>query len=101
MRRFEFNDGTSHKFWEIRVEGETYTVHYGRMGSSGQTATKVFPSAAEAEKKATSMIASKRKKGYAEVEAVAAASTPVKGVIDRLLANPGDAEAWGVLADQL
>ena len=36
MRRFEFSEGASNKFWEIAVEGAAFTVRYGKIGSSGQ-----------------------------------------------------------------
>lgn len=100
MRRFEFSDGTSDKFWEIAVEGETYTVRYGRKGTDGQTSTKVFGSPAEAEKKAASAIAGKVKKGYLEVEASERAVDPTEALIARLQADPA-ADAWSVLADRL
>lgn len=101
MRRFEFDDGSSKKFWEIQVDGESYTVHYGRLGTNGQTSTKVFSDAAEAEKKAASAIASKVKKGYVETEAVVAPADPAAELLDRLRADPDDLEGWGVLADKL
>jgi predicted DNA-binding WGR domain protein len=74
MRRFEFAEGTSNKFWEIDVSGNTHTVRFGKTGTNGQSSTKAFASAADAEKDAASLIASKVKKGYAEV---AAAAKPV------------------------
>lgn len=100
MRRFEFQDAKSHKFWEIQFEGETYTVRYGRMGTDGQTSTKVFKDAAEAERKGEAAVKSKLKKGYVEVVAKVAAD-PLEAIRERLYANPEDAEAWAVLADQL
>lgn len=101
MRRFEFAEGTSNKFWEIEVSGNTHTVRFGKTGTNGQSSTKAFASAAEAEKDAASLIASKVKKGYAEVAAAAkpvAAATALEAAIH---ANPDDAEAWAVYADWL
>lgn len=40
MRRFEFKDQKSHKFWEIEIEGDAYTVRYGKFGTDGQVQTK-------------------------------------------------------------
>lgn len=69
MRRFEYKDEKSNKFWEIKVEGESHTVRYGRIGSNGQTKTKEFDSAEDAEEDAAKLIKSKVKKGYEEVTA--------------------------------
>lgn len=66
-RRFEFSDDGSNKFWEIRVEGDSHTVRYGKIGTDGQTKTKEFESAAAAKKDADKLIAEKIKKGYEEV----------------------------------
>jgi tellurite resistance protein len=52
MPRYEFSDGRSHKFWEITVEGDGYTVHCGRIGTAGQNSAKQFKDAATAQKKA-------------------------------------------------
>src|SRR5687768_10619606 len=43
-RRFELDDGTSRKFWEIATEGKANTVRFGRMGTEGQLKTKTHPS---------------------------------------------------------
>ena len=32
MARYELSEGTSNKFWEIELEGEAFTVRYGRIG---------------------------------------------------------------------
>jgi predicted DNA-binding WGR domain protein len=66
-RRFEFSEGSSNKFWEIRVEGDTHTVRFGKIGTDGQTKTKEFESAAAAKADADKLIAEKTKKGYEEV----------------------------------
>ncbi|MCA9700590.1 MAG: WGR domain-containing protein, partial [Myxococcales bacterium] len=54
MRRFEFKDARSYKFWEIQVEGNAFTVRYGKVGTDGVTQTKSYANAdkakAEAEK---------------------------------------------------
>ena len=66
-RRFEFSEGSSNKFWEIRVEGESHTVRFGKIGTDGQTKTKDFESVAAARTDADKLIAEKTKKGYEEV----------------------------------
>ena len=47
-RRFEFTEGSSHKFWEISPQGAEVTVRYGRIGAQGQTNVKSFPDEAAA-----------------------------------------------------
>ena len=48
VRRFELVDGTSNKFWEIALEEASFTVRFGRIGTSGQVQQKTFGSAEEA-----------------------------------------------------
>src|SRR5947209_2571721 len=66
-REFHFQEGRSDKFWTIDVEGKSFTVEFGRMGTAGQTQTKKFKSAAEAEQACAKLIAEKLKKGYQEL----------------------------------
>jgi predicted DNA-binding WGR domain protein len=73
MRRFEFKQGSSYKFWEIQVEGTAYTARYGKVGTEGQTQSKSFATAAKAEAEAAKKIKEKVGKGYAEVAASAPA----------------------------
>lgn len=62
----EYVDEKSSKFWEIEINGNEYTVRYGKIGTDGRVSTKTFDSADEAQKQADKAIASKRKKGYTE-----------------------------------
>lgn len=105
MRRFEFNDGKSQKFWEIALEGDSFSVRYGRIGADGQSSTKTYASAADAEKEANKLIASKVKKGYAEVavDEVAApkATTGNPDLEQAIHADPNDLDAWAVYGDWL
>jgi uncharacterized protein (TIGR02996 family) len=112
MRRFEFEEGSSHKFWEIVVEGNAYTVRYGKVGTDGQVQTKTFKDAAKAEAEANKKIAEKTKKGYAEVQVEATAGGASKpGAAKDGARNPGleqaihdapdDVGAWQVYADWL
>lgn len=57
-------EGSSKKFWEITIEGKTFTTRYGRIGTNGRTTVKEWASEEEAKKKATSLRKSKEKKGY-------------------------------------
>ncbi|MBX2799977.1 MAG: WGR domain-containing protein [Myxococcales bacterium] len=103
MARYEFQDGKSHKFWEIEQQGNTFTVRYGRVGTDGQSNTKVFDSEAQARAEADKMIRSKTKKGYQPVAAVAAAPDPSENpeLEAAVAANPDDADTWLVYADWL
>ncbi|HEY3449025.1 MAG TPA: DUF4132 domain-containing protein [Myxococcales bacterium] len=69
MRRFEFVEGTSSKFWEIEQNGTQLTVRFGRIGSNGQTQLKSFGSDEAAAKEQDKLIAEKTKKGYSETAA--------------------------------
>ena len=66
-RRFELVEGSSSKFWEVSVDGASYTVTYGRIGSAGlgKTTTAASPVAAEAE--VAKLIREKTRKGYQEI----------------------------------
>lgn len=105
MARYELKDGKSSKFWEIDLDGDSFTVRYGRIGTDGQTSTKVYPDAATAKKEADKLIKSKTKKGYAEVASApkAAASAPAGNpeVEAAIYANPEDLDAWAVYGDWL
>jgi DNA ligase-1 len=66
LRRFEFVEGSSSKFWEIQVAGPEVTVRFGRMGTKGQTQTKSFGDSAAANAHADKLVAEKTGKGYVE-----------------------------------
>lgn len=93
MRRFEFKDSRSYKFWEIEVEGLAFTARYGKVGTDGQTQTKSFASADKAAAAAEKKILEKVRKGYAEV-----GSTPAKPAAP---AGVSPDEEFAVLADKL
>lgn len=76
MRRFEFVEGNSAKFWMADVEGNNFIVVYGRLGTSGQRKEKAFGSEALAKKELEKKIAEKVREGYQEVASGAAESAP-------------------------
>jgi predicted DNA-binding WGR domain protein len=80
MRRFEYVAGTSSKFWTVAVEGSTFVVIFGKIGTAGQRKDKAFPSEEAARKEMDKKIAEKLREGYAEVGASAAASSAPAGV---------------------
>ncbi|MDP1918574.1 MAG: DNA ligase [Myxococcales bacterium] len=65
-RYFEFVEGASAKFWEIRVEGSSFFTRYGKIGTDGQVTQKDYDSDAKAQAEAAKLVAEKTKKGYAE-----------------------------------
>lgn len=65
-RYFEFDDGTSSKFWEVTLSGCEVTTRWGRIGADGQSKTKPFKDDAAAEKEVVKLVAEKTGKGYAE-----------------------------------
>jgi predicted DNA-binding WGR domain protein len=69
QRSLHYCDGKSDKFWTIILDGKSHTVHYGRVGTVGQTQTKEFSSEAEALKSYEKLVNQKLKKGYVEVNA--------------------------------
>ncbi len=106
MPRYEYDDGKSKKFWEIHLEGDTFTVRFGRLGTGGQTSTKVFASEEKARKKAESLAASKVKKGYVLVDdAPAADPEPAPDRNPELEAalcqDPDDTVAWAAYGQWL
>lgn len=66
-RRFEFTEGSSKKFWEVRLDGTALLVRFGRIGTEGQTQKKAFAHVADAADAAEKLIEQKMRKGYFEV----------------------------------
>ncbi|HET9957310.1 MAG TPA: WGR domain-containing protein, partial [Polyangiaceae bacterium] len=75
MRRFEFSEGNSNKFWQVEQKGESLLIQWGKIGTNGQSQTKDFTNDAKAKSEADKLIAEKKKKGYVEVKDVAPAGT--------------------------
>jgi len=65
-RHFEFVEGSSSKFWEITLDGSSFTTRFGRIGTSGQESLKEWDSADKAKKEYDKLVAEKVKKGYVE-----------------------------------
>ncbi|MBK8594331.1 MAG: DUF4132 domain-containing protein [Holophagales bacterium] len=78
MRRFEFQEGTSSKFWEIELSGSEVTTSWGRIGTTGQSKTKAFETAQKAQSEHDALVKEKVGKGYLEAGAVSVApATPL------------------------
>lgn len=84
-REFQLIDGTSRKFWAIQLDGKSFTVHYGRIGTAGQAQEKSFADDAAAQAAADKLILEKTKKGYSEVEGSA---TGAAGPVPPVRASP-------------
>jgi predicted DNA-binding WGR domain protein len=65
-RYFEFVEGTSNKFWEIRLDGTSVRTKYGKIGTAGQQTLKEFDSSEKANKEYDKLVNEKTKKGYEE-----------------------------------
>jgi len=118
MPRYEFVEGSSSKFWEIELAGKGFTCKYGKIGATGQTTIKAFPTPAAAKTAYEKLIAEKTKKGY-ELAGKATKAKPTKastkaepatsGTRDArnadleaaIIANPNDRDAWAIFADWL
>ncbi len=59
------DNGKSHKFYEVTVDGAKLTIRFGRIGDNGQVQVKELPSEEKARAEATKKLAEKAKKGYA------------------------------------
>ncbi len=92
MRRFEFVEGSSSKFWEVEVAGDALTVRYGRIGTAGQTQTKTFANAAKTQAEHDKLVREKTGKGYVEVgvdDAAALAPVAVRVTAAKAVAAAG------------
>lgn len=78
-RVFLYSDDKSSKFWDIEINGNSFTVNYGKAGTNGQTQTKDFADDAACQKAAEKLIAEKTKKGYVEQAAGVELPKPAKG----------------------
>lgn len=69
-------DVKSKKFWNIELEGASYKVTYGRIGTDGQTSEKSFPTEEKARAAMEKLVQEKLSKGYV---AAAGSGTSVDG----------------------
>jgi predicted DNA-binding WGR domain protein len=64
MPRYEFKEGSSNKFWEIKLDGSEFTTKYGKIGADGQETVKDWGDEEKAQKEYDKLVAEKVKKGY-------------------------------------
>lgn len=103
MRTFEFSEGTSNKFWNITLQGDRFTVTFGRIGSAGQTQEKTFPTADAARQAHDKLVAEKLGKGYVETTPAATApASPLRQSLEQALTeSPDDLASHAAYADYL
>jgi uncharacterized protein (TIGR02996 family) len=100
MRTFELHDAKSHKFWNIEVRGDSFTVTFGKVGTAGQARTKTFASGEKAQAESDKLIREKLGKGY--VETTPPVATAEAAAFERALADdPDDRAGWSAYADYL
>lgn len=69
VRRFEMVEGSASKFWEVRQDGASFTVAYGKIGTAGQSKTTPCASEEAARAEVEKLVREKTKKGYQEIGA--------------------------------
>jgi predicted DNA-binding WGR domain protein len=83
VRLFHCTTDQAHKFWSIQIRDTVHTVRFGRIGCTGQTCLKTFPTPQQANKAAERLIREKRAKGYVEVSPEDAAEVRPRGCARR------------------
>jgi len=94
MRRFEFSDSTSNKFWEVDVKGKTLNVTFGKIGTKGQSKPKDFATPEKAKAEMEKLIKEKTGKGYMEIggKVVKAAKPAAKSAAEKKTSAGGMGE---------
>lgn len=104
-QRLELDDGKSRKFWQIHRHEGVVTVTFGKLGSAGQTQTKKYPNAYDAQTAVEAQLAEKKKKGYQLVltgkQAPASPSATNPALEKAILASPDSDDGFMVYADWL
>jgi predicted DNA-binding WGR domain protein/cell wall assembly regulator SMI1 len=90
MRRFEFKEGSSNKFWEVTVSGNTLTVRFGRVGTKGQEKLKTFTTPTLAKNEQDKLIAEKQGKGYREAGSPSSDKTVLPSAASRPAGSASD-----------
>jgi uncharacterized protein (TIGR02996 family) len=103
MRTFVYSDAKSNKFWNIDLQGASFTVTFGKVGTKGQTQKKDFPDAAKAKQAHDKLVAEKLGKGYVETTAgkQPGAAPLQRSLEEALVENPDDLAAHSAYADYL
>jgi uncharacterized protein (TIGR02996 family) len=102
-RTFAYSDASSHKFWNIELQGPRFTVTFGKQGTAGTKQEKTFPDEAAARKEHDKLIAEKLKKGYKETtpRPKAAPASLLEALEAALVEKPDDLVSHMAYADYL
>jgi uncharacterized protein (TIGR02996 family) len=102
MRTFTYSDDRSYKFWNIELQGNSFTVTFGRRGTAGQTQTKTFADASAAQREHDKLVKEKLGKGYVETTPSAKPAASLREALEQaLVENPDDIAAHMAYADYL
>ncbi|MEQ8189327.1 MAG: WGR domain-containing protein [Candidatus Eremiobacterota bacterium] len=89
--------GSSHKFYEVILDGAKLTIRYGRIGTDGKTDVKTYPTPEKAKTDGDKKIKEKLRKGY-EHAVMGVRKKRAVTRRDTLLAAPSGAAAKKALA---
>ena len=81
MIRLECKDGAHYKFWEAEVLGASLHVHFGRIGTAGQSRVKKLLTAAAAQEELEKVMREKLSHGY--VKKSGAGGAPKKASVKK------------------
>jgi uncharacterized protein (TIGR02996 family) len=104
MRTFTYTDDRSNIFWRIALQGKSFTVTFGKVGTAGQAQTKEFKDDAAARKALDKLEEEKLGKDYVETTSSAPArgSDAVRDTLEAAIRDdPEDLAAHLALADHL
>ena len=76
MRRFEYKDAKSCKFWEVKVQGKIMHVSSGKIGTAGKSKLNSFSATEKASAEMEKLIREKTRNGYVEVGGKPKAKAP-------------------------
>ncbi len=78
MIRLECKDGAHYKFWEAEVKGAALHVHFGRIGTAGQSRVKKLKTPAAAQAELEKVMREKLAHGYVKKSGGASAGSASK-----------------------
>jgi predicted DNA-binding WGR domain protein len=78
MIRLECKDGVHYKFWEAEIKGSTLHVHFGRIGTEGQSRDKKLSTPAAAQAELDKVMREKLAHGYVKKGSATKSEPPKK-----------------------
>jgi uncharacterized protein (TIGR02996 family) len=101
VRTFTCHEDGSNKFWNIALQGKSFTVAWGRVGTAGRSQTKTFADVSKAEAAHDKLVKEKLGKGYIETTGHLPADPARRALEDAVVADPDDLAAHQAYADWL